>query len=126
VVRKREVALGGIVKRRARFSTGTAVVRVFSELEKIRREGPVPCDKLDELSRPDMISKSYLLYDIICGAAINAIIPTPLPLGQGSLLEILFCTASGKGTVSTAASVDVIASLASSSAFSFLGALHGL
>ncbi|GBO10637.1 hypothetical protein AVEN_225451-1 [Araneus ventricosus] len=45
-----------------------------------------------------MISKSYLLYDFICGAAINAIIPTPLPFSQGSLLEILFCTASGKGS----------------------------
>ncbi|GBO27258.1 hypothetical protein AVEN_273215-1 [Araneus ventricosus] len=44
-----------------------------------------------------MISKSYLLYDVKCGAAINAIIPTPLPLSQGSLLEILFCSASGKG-----------------------------
>ncbi|GBN92374.1 hypothetical protein AVEN_81245-1 [Araneus ventricosus] len=44
-----------------------------------------------------MISKSYLLHDFICGAAIDAIIPTPLPLSQGSLLEILFCTASGKG-----------------------------
>ncbi|GBL75409.1 hypothetical protein AVEN_194600-1 [Araneus ventricosus] len=54
------------------------------------------CDKLDELSLPVMISKSYLLYDFICGAAINAIIPSPLSLGQGSLLEILFCTASGK------------------------------
>ncbi|GBN11176.1 hypothetical protein AVEN_184731-1 [Araneus ventricosus] len=96
-VRKREAALGGIVKRRARFSTGTAVVWVFSESEKIGREGPVPCDKLDELSRPIMISKSYLLYDFICGAAIDAIIPTPLPLSQGSLLEILSCTASGKG-----------------------------
>ncbi|GBN21042.1 hypothetical protein AVEN_75946-1 [Araneus ventricosus] len=82
---------------RARFSTDTAVVQVFSESEKIGWEGSVPCDKLDELSRSVMISKSYLLYDFICGAAINAIIPTPLPLGQGSLLEILFCTASGKG-----------------------------
>ncbi|GBM12766.1 hypothetical protein AVEN_247553-1 [Araneus ventricosus] len=44
-----------------------------------------------------MFSKSYLLYDFICGAAINATIPTPLPLGQGSLLEILFCTVTGKG-----------------------------
>ncbi|GBN11471.1 hypothetical protein AVEN_275429-1 [Araneus ventricosus] len=44
-----------------------------------------------------MISKSYRLYDLICGAAIYAIIPTPLPLSQGSLLEILFCIASGKG-----------------------------
>ncbi|GBM45134.1 hypothetical protein AVEN_251856-1 [Araneus ventricosus] len=44
-----------------------------------------------------MISKSHFLYDFICGAAINAIIPTPLPLGQCSLVEILFCTASGKG-----------------------------
>ncbi|GBM19201.1 hypothetical protein AVEN_79911-1 [Araneus ventricosus] len=97
VVRKREAAFGGIVKRRARFSTGTAVIRVFSESEKIGWEGPVPCDKLDELSRPVMISKSYFLYDFICGAAINVIIATALSLGQGSLLEILFCTASGKG-----------------------------
>ncbi|GBM90810.1 hypothetical protein AVEN_42529-1 [Araneus ventricosus] len=82
-------------------------------------EGPVPCDKLDELSWPVMISKSYLLYDFICGAGINAIIPTPLSLGQCSLPEILFCTASGKGAVSTAASVEVIASQASSTAFSF-------
>ncbi|GBM50305.1 hypothetical protein AVEN_219074-1 [Araneus ventricosus] len=44
-----------------------------------------------------MISKSCRLYDFVCGAAINAIIPTTLPLGQGSLLEILFCTAFGKG-----------------------------
>ncbi|GBM75534.1 hypothetical protein AVEN_50439-1 [Araneus ventricosus] len=86
MVRKREATLGGIVKRRARFSTGTAFVLVFSEWEKIGREGPVPCDKLDELSRPVMISKSYLLYDFICGAAINVIIPTPLPFGQCSLL----------------------------------------
>ncbi|GBM11109.1 hypothetical protein AVEN_220248-1 [Araneus ventricosus] len=43
-----------------------------------------------------MISKFYIPHDFICGTAINAIIPTPLPLGQGSLLEILFCTASGK------------------------------
>ncbi|GBM07049.1 hypothetical protein AVEN_268097-1 [Araneus ventricosus] len=90
VVRKREAALGGIVERRARYSTGTAVVWVFSESEKIGWEGPVPCEKLDELSRPVRISKSHLLYDFICGAAINAIIPTPLSLGQGSLLEILF------------------------------------
>ncbi|GBN87025.1 hypothetical protein AVEN_129416-1 [Araneus ventricosus] len=69
VVRKREAALGGIVKRRARFSTGTAAVQVFSESEKIGWEGQVPCDELDELSRPVMISKSYLLYDFICGAA---------------------------------------------------------
>ncbi|GBM05270.1 hypothetical protein AVEN_181643-1 [Araneus ventricosus] len=52
---------------------------------------------MDEQSRPVVMSKSHLLYDFICGAAINAIIPTPLPLGQCSLLEILFCTASGKG-----------------------------
>ncbi|GBM67899.1 hypothetical protein AVEN_228107-1 [Araneus ventricosus] len=44
-----------------------------------------------------MISKSYRLYDFICGAALYAVIPTPLLLVQGSLLEILFCTASGKG-----------------------------
>ncbi|GBM44917.1 hypothetical protein AVEN_94520-1 [Araneus ventricosus] len=94
---EREAALGVIVKRRARFSTGTAVVHVFSDSEKIGWEGPVPCDKLDELSPPVIISKSYLLYDFICGAAINAIILTPLPLGQCLLLEILFCTASGKG-----------------------------
>ncbi|GBN45508.1 hypothetical protein AVEN_156630-1 [Araneus ventricosus] len=31
-----------------------------------------------------------------CGAAVNGIIATTLPLGQCSLLEILFCTASGK------------------------------
>ncbi|GBN84000.1 hypothetical protein AVEN_116798-1 [Araneus ventricosus] len=49
VVKKREAALRGIVKRRARFSTGTSVVGVFSESEKIEWEGPVPCDKLDEL-----------------------------------------------------------------------------
>ncbi|GBM89395.1 hypothetical protein AVEN_5978-1, partial [Araneus ventricosus] len=97
VVRKREAALGGIVKRRDRFSTVTAVVRVFSESEKIGWEGPVPCDKLDDLSLSLMISKSHLLYDFIYGAAINAIIPTPLPLDQCSQLEILFCTASGKG-----------------------------
>ncbi|GBL88249.1 hypothetical protein AVEN_117826-1 [Araneus ventricosus] len=71
VERKREAAVGGIVKRRARFSTGSAGVRVFSESEKIGREGPVSCDKLDELSLPVMISKSYLLYYFICGAVIN-------------------------------------------------------
>ncbi|GBN80728.1 hypothetical protein AVEN_209889-1 [Araneus ventricosus] len=65
VVKKCEEALGGIVKSRARFSTGTAVVRVFSESEKMGWEGPVPCDKLDELSRPVMISMSYLRYDFI-------------------------------------------------------------
>ncbi|GBL81523.1 hypothetical protein AVEN_143774-1 [Araneus ventricosus] len=81
---------------RARFSTGTAVVRVFSESEKIGWEGPLPCDKLEELSPSVMISKSYLLYDFVCGASINAIIPTPLPLSQCSLLEILFCNASEK------------------------------
>ncbi|GBM06158.1 hypothetical protein AVEN_167053-1 [Araneus ventricosus] len=97
VVRKREAALGGIVKRRARLYIGTPVIPVFSESEKIGREGPVPCDKLEELSRSVMISKPYFLYDFVCGAANNAIIPTTLPLGQGSLLEILFCTASGKG-----------------------------
>ncbi|GBM04242.1 hypothetical protein AVEN_185872-1 [Araneus ventricosus] len=86
VVRKRAAELGGIVKKSARFSTGTAVVRVFPESEKIGRERPVPCDKLDELPRPVVISKSCLLYDFICGAAINDIIPTPLPFGQGALL----------------------------------------
>ncbi|GBM04103.1 hypothetical protein AVEN_247970-1 [Araneus ventricosus] len=88
VVRKRGASLGGIVKRCARFSTGTAVDWVFSESEKIGREGPVLCDKLDELSRPIMISKSYLLYDFICGVAIGAIIPTPLPLSQESRLNL--------------------------------------
>ncbi|GBM17138.1 hypothetical protein AVEN_220911-1 [Araneus ventricosus] len=67
-----------------------------------------------------MISKSYLPCDFIYGTTIiniiNAIIPTTLPLVQGSLFEILFCTASGK---ENRASVDVIASFASSSAFSF-------
>ncbi|GBN44042.1 hypothetical protein AVEN_182387-1 [Araneus ventricosus] len=70
MVRKHEAALGGIFKRRARFSTGTAVVRVFSELEKIGWEGSVPWDKLNDLSRLVMISKSYLLYDLLslfCG-----------------------------------------------------------
>ncbi|GBN23811.1 hypothetical protein AVEN_54964-1 [Araneus ventricosus] len=118
VVRKHKAALGGRVKRHARFFTGTAVVRVFSESEKIGREGPVPCDKLDYLSRPIMISKSNLVYDFICGATIDSIIPTPLPLSQGSVLENFFALLLGRGTVSTAASVDVIASLASSSAFS--------
>ncbi|GBM30566.1 hypothetical protein AVEN_27605-1 [Araneus ventricosus] len=56
----------------------------------------MPCDKLDELSRPVMISKSYLLYAFICGAAINATIPTRLPHSQGTLLEVMFCIASGK------------------------------
>ncbi|GBM80344.1 hypothetical protein AVEN_171866-1 [Araneus ventricosus] len=85
------------MKRRARFSTGTAVVRVFSESERIEWKGAVPCNKLDELSRPIIISKSHFLYDFICGAAINAIIPTPLPFGQYSLLDILFSFLLGRG-----------------------------
>ncbi|GBL83277.1 hypothetical protein AVEN_110612-1 [Araneus ventricosus] len=106
-----------LVKRRARFSTGTEVVRVFPESEKIGREGPVPCDKLDELSRPVMISKSYFPYDIICGETIHAIIQRLCHLATARCLRSCFALLLGRGTVSTAASVDVIASLASSSAF---------
>ncbi|GBM93815.1 hypothetical protein AVEN_234922-1 [Araneus ventricosus] len=105
VLRKCEAALGGIVKRYARCSTGIAAVRVFSESENIGWEGPVPCDKLDELYRPVMISKSYLIYDFMRGVAINAIIPTPCHLPSARCLRSCFAL--------------LLASLASSSAFSF-------
>ncbi|GBN89265.1 hypothetical protein AVEN_271744-1 [Araneus ventricosus] len=64
-----------MVKRCVKLSTGTTVVQLFSELENIVWEEPVLCDKLDELSRPSMISKSHLLYDFICGTAIKCHLP---------------------------------------------------
>ncbi|GBL73508.1 hypothetical protein AVEN_159497-1 [Araneus ventricosus] len=81
------------------FSTGTAVVRVFSESEKIGWKGPVPYDKLDELSRPVVISKSNFLYGSICGAAINAIIPRLCHLASARCLRSCFALILGRGTV---------------------------
>ncbi|GBL75926.1 hypothetical protein AVEN_234259-1 [Araneus ventricosus] len=101
VVRKREAAVGGIVKRLAKFSTDTAVLQVFSESEKIGWERPLPCDKLDELSLPVMTSKSYIFMT----SYVEPLMPSSqriCHLASARCLRSCFALLLGRGTVSIA------------------------